>query len=175
MTASDPFEQSFWRDLLSRLYGQARQTIAPVILVVATNYEHDAVESVLLAAGGALALTTAKALLLALLGIRVPASAPWWRVLLDRALPAAAGVLVGFVPVDLAGLSNLNWVGVGAAAGVAALLATMDYGATFLGRAAPAPHGALAPKAPAAVGPAHRAEDAPADVFQLEDHVSDTR
>lgn len=57
----------------------------------------------------------------------MPRGAPWWRVAADRALPAGAGVLLGYVPSDLTGIVSTNWHSVGVAAAASAVLALLDY------------------------------------------------
>ena len=75
----------------------------------------------------ALALSLGLSILRELVAITpsVDAALPWR--LLDRAVPAAAGVLVGLWPVDVAGLLTFDWRNALVAAGFAALSAALAY------------------------------------------------
>lgn len=125
-TPTDVFTQGFWVDVLHRLYGQARQTLLPVLILVFHTTGVLDVRGVVVTVGGALALTIVKAVLTSLLGIAVPIGAPWYMVLVDRALPALAGVLLGALPADWSGIHGMHWSDVLVAAVTAAVLAMLD-------------------------------------------------
>ena len=114
---------SFWRELLDRAGRQAAQVALPIVAAVSAaggGLHPGEVAAVL---GVAVAVTFLKALA----GLSAsPAEPLGWR-LLDRALPAAAGVALGFIPVDLAGVGGVDWSAVGYAAGAAAVTSLLAY------------------------------------------------
>lgn len=113
---------SFWVDLAERVGRQAAQVALPIVAVLGTSGSLD-VTTALVALGGAVALTILKALA----GITVQPDEPLvWR-LVDRAVPAAAGVLVGMIPLDLTSLAGVDWKAAGFAAVSAGLTAVIAY------------------------------------------------
>ena len=74
---------------------------------------------------GALALTAGRVIGRALAGVTPATGGSWASQALDRAVPAAAGVVVGFLPVSWAGLAVVDWQAVAVAAVAAAGLALL--------------------------------------------------
>ena len=113
---------AFWQDLAERLGRQAAQTAVPIILASGLSTGLHA-SAVLTAVGVALVVTFLKTIA----GVTASPDEPLAWQLIDRALPAAAGTILGFVPVDLASLANVDWVHVSVAALSAAVLAVVAY------------------------------------------------
>lgn len=112
----------YWRDLLERIGRQAAQTALPIVMVVGVGQTVD-IKAAVLAVLVAVVVTVLKALV----GLKVdPGEALGWQ-LLDRAVPAAAGVVLGFVPVDATGLLTIDWTSVVVAALGAAVTAVLAY------------------------------------------------
>lgn len=112
----------YWRSLGERVARQVAQTALPIFLVVATGQTVDVKAGVV-----ALVVAVVVTLLKALVGIQAaPGENLVWR-LVDRAVPAAAGVLLGFVPVDLTGELSVDWKAAGLAALGAAVTAVLAY------------------------------------------------
>lgn len=120
----------WWRELLDKLGRQAVQTAYPILgAVVASGGQID-VLVVLVGLAGALAVSLGKAGLLWVVELQVTEGSPLaWR-LLDRAVPAAAGVLLGLWPAEWAGLLAVDWQAAVVAAVAAALLAVVGYWGT---------------------------------------------
>lgn len=113
---------SFWRDLLERVGRQAAQTALPIVAAVGASGSINA-KAVTLAIAGAVVLTVLKALAT----VSWQPGEDWYWVLLDRAVPAAAGTALGFLPVDALNLSAVDWSAVGYAAVAAAITAVLAY------------------------------------------------
>jgi hypothetical protein len=120
---SDLVEYSFARDLFERVIRQVLQVIGPVLAVVASTGEGFEIVPVALAVALAVLVTVAKALV----DMKAPEGAPVWRVLLDRAGSAAAGTLIGLLPVDAFGLLAVDWQKVAVAVAASAALAVVSY------------------------------------------------
>jgi hypothetical protein len=107
----DLADYSFARDLAERVMRQVLQVIGPVLAVVAASGKGFDVTVTALAVALAALVTIAKAVF----NVKAPEGAPLWRVLLDRAGSAAAGTLLGFLPVDALNLLSVDWGKVGLA------------------------------------------------------------
>ena len=131
MTPSPYVAASFWRLLLERLGRQAAQTAVPILAVLISAGGQVDVKTVGIALAGSLAVTLGKALFLAFVDVPPdgPATPLAWR-LLDRAVPAFAGVLAGLWPDSGLGLLSFNWTAALAAAGAAAVTAVIAVYAT---------------------------------------------
>jgi hypothetical protein len=116
----------WWRDLAERLGRQALQTAVPIIVAVVSARGRVDVAATLVTLGGALAVTAVKGLLQAVAGVVPPDGASLHVTLLDRAVPAFAGVLLGFMPTDWCGLLTLHWRDAFTAAVSAAVLAVIS-------------------------------------------------
>lgn len=100
---------SWWRMLLERLGRQAAQTIVPVLAAVVSQGGTIQPKTVILGLAGALAVTLGKALLLSILDVAPSGTESLtWR-LVDRAVPAFAGVFAGIWPNAWAGLGAFDW------------------------------------------------------------------
>ena len=99
----------WWRDLAERLGRQALQTVAPILAAVVAAQGHVDVVATLVVLGGSLAVTAIKGLLAAVADVVPPTNAGLGVTLLDRALPAFAGVMLGFMPADWLGLITMHW------------------------------------------------------------------
>lgn len=115
----------FWSDVLERCLRQAQQTALPIAAVLTAGGGFDP---------GSAALTIATAVALTLLKnlLRIQASdaSPLLLRLADRVVPAVAGVLVGFIPVDYLGWASVDYRAAGLASLGAALTALLTaYGA----------------------------------------------
>ncbi len=129
MTTSTPeplVTVAWWRLVLERVARQTAQTAAPILAVIVTATGVLDAQTVLVALAGPIVVTLLKSLLIEVRQVTVDPTATWWVQLLDRAVPAAAGVYAGFVPVDLRGLLIVNWVSVSWAALAAAVLALVS-------------------------------------------------
>lgn len=113
---------SFWRQLLERAGRQAAQTALPIVAAVGAAGVIN-VTAVVVAVVVAVLVTVLKALA----GVAATPDEPLLWQLLDRAVPAAAGTLLGFVPVDLANIEGVDWSAVGFAAVSAAVVAMLAY------------------------------------------------
>ena len=116
---------SWWRDLAERLGRQALQTALPILAAVVAAQGHIDIPAALVVLGGALAVTALKGILTELADIAPPGSASIGVTLLDRALPAFAGTLLGFLPADWFGLLAMHWRDDLTAAVSAAVLAVL--------------------------------------------------
>lgn len=113
----------WWRDLAERLGRQALQAAIPVLAVIQAATGHITVSAVLVALAGAEVIPLLKALLQAVAGVQPPSGTTLWVVLVDRAVPAAAGTLLGFLPDSWLGLLSMNWADDLTAAAAAGILA----------------------------------------------------
>lgn len=127
MSTSTLATVSFWRVLAERTGRQAAQTAVPLLAaIVAAGGQVDVV-NVSLALGMQVAVVAGKAAMQGLVDVRVaPDSALGWQ-LLDRAVPAAAGVYVGLWPVTGSGFATFDVRSASGAAGGAALTAVVTY------------------------------------------------
>ena len=117
----------WWRLVLERLGRQFAQTTLPLLAIVTTAPGSFEPKAFVVATVLALAVSLGLSILRELVAITPTAEAALpWR-LLDRAVPAAAGVLVGLWPVDAAGLLTFDWSNALVAAGAAALSAALAY------------------------------------------------
>ena len=115
---------AWWRLILERVARQVLQTAAPILAVLAAA-NGLTVQTVLTALAGPVVISLIKSLFLEVRQVTVDPSAPWWVQILDRAVPAAVGVYVGFVPESLRGLLTVDWAAVSWAALSAAVLAVV--------------------------------------------------
>lgn len=122
---------TWWELLLERCWRQALQTAVPIIGAVVASGGAVDVRTVAVGLAGAVAVSVGKALLMALVEVDVDDAEAGlgWRIL-DRALPAAAGVVVGLWPVSAAELTVIDWHAGLQAAGAAAVLAVLSMWAT---------------------------------------------
>ena len=86
---------AWWRLLLERLGRQAAQTAVPILATIVSATGRVDVQAVGVALFGALAVTVLTTAARELASITVDPSAALWVQVLDRAVPAAAGVVVG--------------------------------------------------------------------------------
>jgi hypothetical protein len=127
MPTPDPLTNwPWWRDLGERLGRQALQTALPILAAVVAAQGRIAVAATLVVLGGALAVTLAKGFLYELAGVSAPTGAGLVVTLLDRAVPAFAGVLLGFMPADWFGLLAMHWQDAFTAALSAAVVAVVS-------------------------------------------------
>lgn len=126
-TTSTLADTAWWRLVVERLGRQFAQTALPLFAVITAAPGEFEPKAFAVAAVLALALSLGLSILRELVAITpsVDAALPWR--LLDRAVPAAAGVLVGLWPVDVAGLLTFDWRNALVAAGFAALSAALAY------------------------------------------------
>ena len=117
---------AWWRLVLERVARQAAQTAAPILAVIVTATGVLDAQTVLVALAGPVVVTLIKSLLIEVRQVTINPAAPWWVQLLDRAVPAAAGVYAGFSPVDMRGLLIVDWASVSWAALAAAVLALVS-------------------------------------------------
>jgi len=120
----------FWRHLCERLARQAAQTAVPILATVAASTGRVDLPAFFVILGGALVVTLGKTALLEVLAVEVTPGAPTWAVLLDRSVPAFAGVVLGCWPADATGLMYVDWVTVLQASSAAAVLAVIAAYAT---------------------------------------------
>ena len=121
---------AWWRVLGERLLRQAAQTAGPVLAAVVAAGGVVDLRSAVLGLAGVEAVTLAKATLQYLADVHFSPDDPWWVQVLDRAVPAAAGVLLGVPLATWADAVSTDWSAAGKAAGAAAVLAlVMAYGA----------------------------------------------
>lgn len=114
----------FWRETFERAGRQLAQTLIPIIIAsLGDPPRHLYVGAIATAAAASVALTIIKALA----GVMPDPLEPWYLQLLDRAVPAAAGTLLGFVSVDATDLASVDWDRAWVAAAAAALLAILAY------------------------------------------------
>lgn len=121
---------SWWRVVLERASRQAAQTAVPILATVVASAGHVDIPAMAVALVGAVAVTVAKSALQEISGVHADPGDPILVQVVDRALPAAAGVLVGFVPVDAAGILAVHWSDVAAAAVSAAVISIVAVYAT---------------------------------------------
>jgi hypothetical protein len=108
-----------WRDFGARVWNQVQQTALPILAAIVAAPEELTSTVAVIGVLSPIVITAIKAALAALLDFDYPG------VVLDRVIPAVAGVLVAFVPLMLADLLTVNWVYAAiaaVAAGVAALI-----------------------------------------------------
>ena len=131
MTTPSPYATaSFWRLLLERLGRQAAQTIVPILVVLVSSGGQMDLRTVGLALVGSLAVTLGKSFFLALIEVTDGPDTPLvWR-LIDRAVPAFAGVYAGLWPNEGSGFLTIHWAASLTAAGTAAILAVVAVYAT---------------------------------------------
>lgn len=122
MTTSVLDTPGFWRDLGERLIRQLAQTALPIVLVVGVTTTIDAKNLVL-----PLLVTAGVTVLNALRHVAVTSGEGIGWQLLDRAVPAAAGVLLGFVPISATDLFTVDWKAAGFAAVAAAVSSVLAF------------------------------------------------
>lgn len=116
-------DASWWRVLGERLLRQGLQTAAPVMQQVVAAGGAVNVGVALAGLAGVEAVTLGKALLQALTDLHVNPESAWYWQAIDRAVPAAAGVLLGVQAASWADVLTVDWASAGKAALFAALLA----------------------------------------------------
>ena len=127
MTTPSPLATAgFWRLLAERLGRQAAQTAVPILATLVAAGGQVDVKTVGIALAGSLGVTVVKSAFLYLADFEVPADAPFVWQLVDRAVPAAFGVLAGLWPVSADGLLNFQWQPALYAAGAAAVTAILS-------------------------------------------------
>jgi hypothetical protein len=116
---------AWWRVLAERAGRQAAQTAVPILaaVVAATGHVDAAANAVALA--GAVAVTVLTTVFRYLADIHPDPSAPFLVQLLDRAVPAAAGVLAGLPLASWTDLVSVSWAQAGYAALAAAVTAIL--------------------------------------------------
>lgn len=134
----------FWAQLLERLGRQAAQTAAPMLVLIVSSGGVVDVRTVGLAMAGVLAVTLVAAALRGLADVHATADTALGWQLLDRAVPAAAGVFAGLWPTTAEGLLVFDARSASVAAASAALLAVLAYFMT--------PPAILVPVSPSADG-----------------------
>lgn len=123
MTTSVVATVPFWRELLERAGRQAAQAAIPVIAAIGTAQGGVDARAIAIVVLTAVAVTLLKGL--AGITLAVGESIGW--ELLDRAVPAMAGTMLGFVPVDAANILDIDWQRAGVAAVCAGVLAVLSY------------------------------------------------
>lgn len=120
MSTSTLDSADYWRDLAERIGRQLAQTALPIVAVAGLSgtVSLKAVAVPLLVAAAVTLLNSLRKVVVQ------PGEAVVWQ-LLDRAVPAAAAVLLGFVPS--AGLVSVDWKAAAYAAGAAAVTAVLAY------------------------------------------------
>lgn len=116
---------SFWRVLADKLGRQAAQTAAPILAAVVAAGGSIDVRTVTIGLAGTLLVTLVKGAVQYIADAQVTPGAPLPWQWLDRAAPAAAGVIAGLLPADWRGLIDLDWRAAAVAAGSAAALAVL--------------------------------------------------
>lgn len=122
MPTSPLTARSYWRQLLDRAGRQTAQTIVPIIAATQTSGTIQ-----WRAATTAVIVAASLSILKGIAGITAHPDSPWPWQLLDRAAPAAAGTIIGLIPVDLADLADLDWRRILIAATCAAAIAALAY------------------------------------------------
>jgi len=117
------FTRVFWRDVLARAGRNALQVVLPVVLLAqttgtVTGLDWRATVDLTVAA---VAVTVAKALA----GLSADASAPTSVRALERAVPAAAAVLLGVLTAPAWSVFRADWTGISVAALSAAVAAVI--------------------------------------------------
>lgn len=115
----------WWTLLFERLGRQAAQTAVPILATVVSATGRVDVAAVSTALFGALVVTFFKTIAQELAAVTVDPAAPFWVQVLDRAVPAAAGVFVGLGFVDFQSLLTVDWASTGYAALAAAVTALL--------------------------------------------------
>ncbi len=117
---------SWWRGLANKLGRQFTQVVLPILAALTADPSGASLRDVGVATGGALAVTLIKAGLQELTGLKpTEGSAQVWQIL-DRTVPAFAGVVLGLWPATAEGLLAFDLreaVVAGVAAALAAALA----------------------------------------------------
>lgn len=128
MTALEPLASTaWWRLLLERLGRQAAQTAVPLFLAIGATGGRGDLTALSLALAGALVVTVVKGLLQALTDIHATEDSPLGWQLLDRAVPAFAGVFAGLWPTTVEGLTTFDLRATLFAAAGAAVTAVLAY------------------------------------------------
>lgn len=131
----------WWRDLSERCARNSVMVAVPLLTAVVESGGVADLQALALAVAVAVIVSTVKGALLAIADVRVTEGTNLGWQLIDRAAPAAAGVLLGVWPVDLGGLAALDVRAALLASLAAALLAVCGYWIT-----PPAQALALAPR-----------------------------
>jgi hypothetical protein len=117
----------WWRALIDRLGRQAAQTTYFVLAAIIASGGQIDLATTGIGLAGTLVVSLGKAGLMEFTQVQVTeGTALGWR-LADRAVPAAAGVILGVWPSEWAGLLALDWGATSIAAAAAALLAVVSY------------------------------------------------
>lgn len=122
-TPDAPAERPTWRRILERMGRQAAQTAVPIIAAASASYGTLHWRAATTAVGVAVGLTFLKNLA----GIRVDVRDSVGKQLLDRAVPAFAGTMIGFIPVDVGNVLEVDWSNVTWASVSAAVIAVLAY------------------------------------------------
>lgn len=115
---------AWWRVLLERLGRQAAQTAVPILAVVVSTTGHVDIAAVVWSLVGAEAVTLFTTGVRYIADVHPDASSPLSVQILDRAVPAAAGVFAGLNVATWADLAGVDWQQVGWAA-LAAMLTSI--------------------------------------------------
>ena len=113
---------AFWRDLLERVGRQLAQTALPIVAAVGAAGRID-VKNVVVALAGAALLTILKALAT----VKFTPGEDAVSALLDRAVPAAAGTVLGMLGLDVFDVTSVDWSAALWAAAAAAVIAMLAY------------------------------------------------
>jgi hypothetical protein len=116
---------AWWRVLLERLGRQAAQTAVPILAAVVASTGHVDPVATVWALGGALAVTVVTTTVRYLADVHPDATAPFLVQVLDRAVPAAFGVLAGLPLASWSDLVSVDWTQALYAAGAAAVTAIL--------------------------------------------------
>lgn len=116
---------AWWRILLERLGRQAAQTAVPILAAVVGATGHVDVRATLFALLGAEAVTLLTVAFRYLADVHPDRTAPFLVQVLDRAVPAAAGVLAGLPLASWVDVLTVDWAEAGYAALAAAVTAIL--------------------------------------------------
>lgn len=127
MTTSTLVTVAFWRVLVEKVGRQAAQTAVPLLAVIAAGGGKIDVTTVGIGIGMQVAVVAGKAAIQGLVDLKAtPDSALGWQ-LLDRCVPAFAGVYAGAWPITGQGFADFDLRAVTVAACAAAATAALTY------------------------------------------------
>jgi len=109
-----------WREFGARVWNQVQQTALPILAAIVAAPEELTGVVALVGVLSPIAVTAIKAALAVLLEFDYPG------VVLDRVIPAVAGVLIAFVPLTLTDMVSVNWIYAAIAAVAAGIAALID-------------------------------------------------